>query len=219
MLDVHSIARFHHAVRPALGVRTARMLLRFWFCARMFLTRGLALAAAARVALRCGRHVVPPGLFSVLFNQSSINRWACLKATTIARYALSRVAGSKRIRWMKGRDDQTPVVFYGIPHRRLQFHGWYLQHGLQSSQAQCNDNRGIVFRQLPFDPVMARVHFALRRGLVQASLATRLPLEMLDRVGHVLVTYTWLRSTPASSSALSSNAPAGPTKGLPCRSS
>src|SRR5471032_2152986 len=128
------------------------------------------------------------------------------------------VGGSKRIRWMKGRDDQTPVVFYRTPPRSLQFHGWYLQNGLQSSQAR-NDNLGIVFRQLPFDPVMARVHFALRRGLVQASLATRLPLEMLDRVGHVLVTYTWLRSTPASSSALSSNAPAGPTNGLPCRSS
>src|SRR5471030_1144338 len=95
MLDVHSIARFHHAVRPALGVRTARMLLRFWFCARMFLTRGLALAAAARVALRCGRHVVPPGLFSLLFNQSSINRQACLNASTIARYALSSLPASE----------------------------------------------------------------------------------------------------------------------------
>src|SRR5471032_436311 len=32
---------------------------------------------------------------------------------------------------------------------------------------------------------MTRFHFALRRGLVQTPLATRFPLEMLDRVGHI----------------------------------
>ena len=38
---------------------------------------------------------------------------------------------------------------------------------------------------LAFDPLVAGVDLALRRGLVQAALAAQLPFEMLDGIGDV----------------------------------
>jgi hypothetical protein len=54
-----------------------------------------------------------------------------------------------------------------------------------SAVPQRHDDGRLDVRQFLVEPVVAGLDLALRRGLVQAPLAARLPLEMLDGVGDV----------------------------------
>jgi hypothetical protein len=51
--------------------------------------------------------------------------------------------------------------------------------------AERDDDVRLHRLDLAFDPLVAGVDLALRRGLVQAALAAQLPFEMLDGIGDV----------------------------------
>ncbi len=58
-------------------------------------------------------------------------------------------------------------------------------HGLRGGGAERDDDVRLHGLHFALQPLVAGVDLALRRRLVQAPLAARLPLEVLDRVGDV----------------------------------
>ncbi|MNM90582.1 hypothetical protein D3C81_1028480 [compost metagenome] len=60
-----------------------------------------------------------------------------------------------------------------------------LQQGLERRAAERDDHLGLDTLYLLFQPAVAGEDFALCGRLVQATLATWFPLEMLDGVGHI----------------------------------
>src|SRR5688572_473317 len=59
------------------------------------------------------------------------------------------------------------------------------EHRLRSGGAETDDNRRLHGAQLRFQPRAARLHFRRTRLLVDAPLATRLPLEVFYGVGDI----------------------------------
>ena len=68
------------------------------------------------------------------------------------------------------------------------------QHGLRRGCAQAHDNRGTDHLDLGVEPGTAGVNFYLVGLLVNSALASRLPLEVLNGVGHVDVATVYSRS-------------------------
>src|SRR3954470_1158241 len=66
-------------------------------------------------------------------------------------------------------------------------------HGFGGGGAQRDDDMRLDAGDLALEPLVAGVDLALRRGLVQAPLAARLPLEVLHRVGDVEVIALYAR--------------------------
>src|SRR2546421_9593770 len=58
-------------------------------------------------------------------------------------------------------------------------------HRLRRGCAERHDDMRLDGLDLPLEPLVTGVDLALRRGLVQAALATQLPLEVLDRIGDI----------------------------------